>query len=259
MLEIIYIYVSEKDDRLYKAIFIKTEMEDYKVCILAAGIGSRMGLFTKTFNKALIPVQGKPAICHIIEKFGKNLETVVAVGHKKETVIDYLSAAYPDRGLNFVEVDKYTGLGTGPGYSLLQCSEHLQSPFIFLSVDTLVREEIPKPSENWMGLAKVSNTERFCSAKILDSKVIRIDDKVKTDNEFGFIGLAGIKDYEFFWDELESNQNIIGGEIQVSNGLSSLIERGLNAKTFTWFDVGTPDSYEHAVRNYPDGKSYGGE
>ena len=44
-------------------------MENFKVCILAAGIGSRMGSFTNVFNKALLPINGKPAICHIIDKF----------------------------------------------------------------------------------------------------------------------------------------------------------------------------------------------
>ncbi|MEK6819555.1 MAG: hypothetical protein AABY10_06515, partial [Nanoarchaeota archaeon] len=126
-------------------------------------------------------------------------------------------------------------------------------------VDTIVLEEIPAPNENWFGLAKVLDTSRFCSAQVFNGRVVRIDDKVKTDNEFAFIGLAGIKDYGVFWNALESNQNTIGGEIQISNGLTSLVERGLYAKTFTWFDVGTPNSYAHAVRNYPNGTPYRGK
>ena len=98
-------------------------------------------------------------------------------------------------------------------------------------------------------------TSIFCSpCSILSSFC-----PVKTDNEFAFIGLAGIKDYGVFWNALESNQNTIGGEIKISNGLTSLVERGLYAKTFTWFDVGTPNSYAHAVRNYPNGTPYRGE
>ena len=59
-------------------------MENYKVCILAGGIGSRMESFTKYFNKAMLPLQGKPVINHIIEKIPENIETVIALGHLKE-------------------------------------------------------------------------------------------------------------------------------------------------------------------------------
>ena len=62
----------------------QNSVNNYKVCILAGGIGSRMGEFSKTFNKAMIPVQGKPSICHIIEKFPEDVEIVVIVGYKKK-------------------------------------------------------------------------------------------------------------------------------------------------------------------------------
>jgi NDP-sugar pyrophosphorylase family protein len=233
-------------------------MENYKVVILAAGVGSRMENFTKSFNKALIPVQGKPAICHTIEKFPENIVIVIALGYKKESLTDYLKTAYPKRKFSFVDVNKYEGPGTGPGYSLLQCKNELQCPFIFLSVDTLVREDIPAPVSNWFGLAQVPNTERFCSASI-DSeteKITRIDDKIKTDNKFAFIGLSGVKDYEHFWRVLEGNETEIAGEIQVSNGFKSLIEKDMVGKVFTWFDTGTPSSYVHALENYPYGDGY---
>lgn len=237
------------------------KMENYKVVILAAGIGSRMGDFTKTFNKALVPIHGKPAVCHIIEKFSPNVEIVVAVGYKKETVIEYLRYAYPERKITFVDVDKYTGPGTGPGYSLLQCKNHLQCPFIFLSVDTIVRESIPVPNNNWFGVAEVLHTERFCSASLENktNKVVRIDDKVASDNKHAFIGLAGVNDYEFFWDNLSANKNSIAGEIQVSNGFSALMQKNMIGKIFTWFDTGTEKSYNHALSNYPDGEGYDGE
>ena len=233
------------------------QMKDYKACILAAGIGSRMEVFTKHFNKAMLPIQGKPVISHIIEKFPDDVEIVIALGYMGDSLKEYVRTAYPNKRLSFVE--KYTGQGKGPGYRLLQCREHLSSPFIFSAADTLVLEDIPEPKVNWFGLAKVLNIERFCSAKISNRKVIKIEDKVKTDSEFAFVGLAGIKDHEIFLNALESNKNIIGEEIQVSNGLVSLVERDLHAEFFTWFDVGTPTSYTHAIKNYPFGSPYRGE
>jgi len=231
----------------------------YKVCILAAGVGTRMEEFTKTSNKVLLSIKEKPVISHIIEKFPENIEIVIAVGYKKETIVDYLKVAFPQRKLTFIEVDKYEGEGTGPGYSLLQCKPYLQCPFIHFAGDTLVTEPVPKPNKNWLGLAPVSNSERFCSAKLENNQVIRLDDKTKNDNKYAYIGLVGINDYKLFWEALEENKNLIGGEIQVSNGLNVLLKEGFVPEMFTWFDTGTPDSYLHALNNFPNGKSYQGE
>lgn len=231
----------------------------YKVCILCAGVGSRMKEFTKHFNKALIPLSGKPVICHIIEKIPKEVEIVIAGGYLKENLFAYLKTAYPERKFTFVTVDKYEGIRTGPGYSLFCCRNELQCPFVYESADTLFLEHIPEPNENWFGLAKVNDTSRFCSAKMdSNGKIIKIDDKVKTDNEYAFIGLAGVKDYDAFWDALSKNKNLIGGEVQVSNGFSALIQKRMMGKVFSWFDVGTPNAYEYAQKNYPSGKPYGG-
>ena len=81
---------------------------NYKVCILAAGIGSRMEPFTQHINKSLLPVDFKAAISHIIEKFDINIEFVVAVGYLKQTVKDYLECAHKERTFKIVEVDKYS-------------------------------------------------------------------------------------------------------------------------------------------------------
>jgi len=232
---------------------------DYKVCILAAGAGSRMGDFTKVFNKALLPLGGKPAICHIIEKFPDNIDIVIAVGYKKETVIEYLKHNYPNRKLKFVVVDNWNDMGSGPGYSLLCCKEYLQSPFIQFAADTLILGDVPEPTENWIGLAPVSNTKRFCSVALSGNKVIRLEDNTDNHNKYAYIGLFGVNDVVFFWNNLESStNNFIENELQVSNGLAALIRNDLYAVNFSWFDVGTLTSYSHALRNFPDGEPFTG-
>ena len=117
-------------------LLIEVKMNNYKVCILAAGVGNRMGALSEHINKAILPVNFKAVISHIIEKFSQDIEIVMAVGHKKEVIKDYLHLAHPERKITFVEVDKYMGPGTGPGYSILQCKDHLDCPFIFFVADT---------------------------------------------------------------------------------------------------------------------------
>lgn len=233
---------------------------EYKVFIPAGGIGSRMSEFSKTSNKAMVPVHGKPALCHIIEKFPENVEIVIAVGHKKESIIDPLGKYHPKRKITFLEVKKHSGLGAGPGYAILECEHLLQSPFVFVSADTLVKEKIPSPERNWFGISKVGDTSRFCSANVDERGLIsRIDDKIKTDNPYAFIGLAGIKDYHAFLKSLKEDQGLIKGEIQVSNGFKGLMPLGLEGKIFTWFDTGDVHSYQYALQNFPDGPGYAGE
>jgi choline kinase len=228
-------------------------MTNYKVCILTAGVGGRMGGLSDHINKAILPVNFKAVLSHIIEKFPEEAEIVIAVGHKKETVKDYLAISHPERKITVVEIDKYVGPGTGPGYSLLQCREHLNCPFIFVAADTLVIEKIPEPTENWFGIAPVKETEKYCTVKIKNNLIYQLDDKIKTDNRFAFIGLAGIRDYETFFDALEKDKKLKSGEIQVSNGFSNLIEKKLIPTAFTWFDTGTLENYRETNQSFSGG------
>lgn len=230
------------------------KMENYKVCILAAGIGSRMGAISEHISKAILPVNFKAVISYILEKFSKDIEIVIAVGHKKETVIDYISLAHPDRKIEYVKIDNYFGPGTGPGHSLLQCKNHLQCPFIFFVSDTLTLEEIPKPDHNWYGIAPVKETEQYCTVKIKNNLIYEIDDKIKTNNKFAFMGVAGIKDYDVFFEALEKNREVISGEIQVSNGFKKLIEKKLVPLGFTWFDTGSLNNYIETNKNFSGDK-----
>ena len=117
----------------------------------------------------------------------------------KETITEYLACAHVGRKIQIVEVDKYSGKGSGPGYSLLQCRPFLEVPFIFFASDTLVLEEIPPPTNNWLGVAPVVNTKDYCSAVISNGLITRLDDKIESVNRSAFIGLAGVKDYEIFF------------------------------------------------------------
>ncbi len=228
----------------------------YKVCILAAGSGSRMEYLTTHLNKAILPINFKAVISHIIEKFPVDVEFVIAVGYKKETVIDYVRIAHPERTVTFVEIENFIGPGTGPGYSLLQCREHLNVPFIFYTADTIVLEEVPEPTHNWFGIAPVKNTEPYCTVKLKNNLICQLDDKTVNSNRFAFIGLAGILDHEAFFASLEGNTDAPTGELQVSNGFKKLIEHTLTPIGFTWFDTGTLENYKRTDKNFSGEKKF---
>lgn len=206
-------------------------------------MGIRLGELTQTINKSLLPVAGKAVISHIIEKFSPDIEIIIALGYQGEKIKEYLSHAHPERNFTFVEVD-YQSSGTGPAFSLFSCKEYLNCPFIVCAADTIVEVSIPEPDKNWMGVCEVPNTERFCSVKIKDGLICYLDDKKKTTNKFAFIGLAGIKDYQSFFNSLSLNKELINNEMQLSNGLKGLINLELHPEKFDdWYDTGTADSY----------------
>ena len=99
-----------------------------KVCILTAGTGSRLRPLTENINKAILPLGDKAVISHIIDKFSKSTEFIIATGYLSATVKDYLELAHPEHNFTFVDVEHYSGQGCGPGYSLLQCEPFLQGP-----------------------------------------------------------------------------------------------------------------------------------
>jgi len=228
---------------------------NYKVCILAAGPGSPLGQLSKNISHCLLPVNFKPIISYIIEKFPENIEIIIEVGHKKQTVIDYLKLAYPERKFTFVEIDRYLGPGIGPGHSLLQCRDKLQCPFIYFTSDTLVTEEIPLPTENWFGIAPTKEQEKYCTVKIKNNLIYQIDNKVKTDNKFAFIGVAGIKDYEVFWNTLEKREDELHHKYDEIEAFKSLLDKRLIPKSFTWFDTGSIKNYIETNKNFSGEKS----
>ncbi len=230
---------------------------DYKVCILAAGVSRTLGELTKNVNAAILPVNYKASISYAIEKFPSNFEIVIAVGHQKQHLMDYLAIAHPDRNFKYVEVDKYMGPGSGTGYSLLKCKPYLQCPFILFTPDTIVSEDVPPPDKNWVGIAPVRETEKYCTIKIKNDVVYQLDDKIKTNNKFALIGLSGIKDYDAFWASLEKNSDSSRGEVRDIEGFKALIERRLIPIGFTWFDTGSLQNYIETNKNFlGDEKSF---
>ena len=107
------------------------------VCILTAGIGSRMGNIGKRINKSLIQINNKAAISHIIDKFPMSAEFVIGLGYLATQVKQYLKIAHPNNKFKYVFIKNYNKKGSGPGLSLLYCQKYLNKPFFFVSCDTI--------------------------------------------------------------------------------------------------------------------------
>jgi NDP-sugar pyrophosphorylase family protein len=234
---------------------------NYKVCIKAAGKGTRIKA-AQHINKALLPLGDQAVLSLIMNKFPQEVEFVIPVGYRAQLIKDFVSVAHPRRKVTFVDVDKFEGQGSGPGYSLLCCRHHLQCPFIFFACDTVVMESVPEPTSNWIGVASVKDPKSFLVTEVKEGNVRRFFDKTDREGitragadpynvlQNAFIGLAGIQDYVTFWDGLQNNKTLVQGELQVANGLNALLIKGLKTFSFTWFDVGTDENYVETLKQF---------
>ena len=212
---------------------------NFKFCILAAGRGTRNNDIDG-LHKALLPLENKPVISHIIDKLDKKVEVVIAVGYKSNQIKTYLDTIYTDRKIAYVDVYNFDGDGSGPGYSLLSCKDELQAPFIFTSVDTLVKEDavFSFVGDNWLGVSDVNieNSMDYClvrGSKYLDALYYGTGNRA-------YVGMAGIHDYDDFWKALE-DRKILKDEYQVIHGFDGL--DNIKLIDFTWYDTGNNKSY----------------
>ncbi len=219
-------------------------MTDYKLFIPSAGIGSRLGNLTDNTNKALVKVNGKEVISYIVDKFPEDIEIVIALGYKGEQVRYFLQSKYPNRNFTFIEIDNFDGPGSSLGYTMFQCKEHLQCPFVFISNDTIILEKIPEPNENYMGYSSERDVSKFRSVRLNQegNVITELCEKGAQGNIKPYIGLSGVKDWKEFWKVLEKNKESFM-KIGESAGLRLMIETGIPMKgiEFSWFDTGNLD------------------
>lgn len=224
-------------------------MVDYKVLITTSGLGSRLGNLTKCTNKSLVRVGDKPAISHIIECYPSATEFVVTLGHYGTHIKQFLTLAYPNVKFTFVDVDNYSGEGSSLLYSISQCKQHLQSKFIFHACDTILPQNYMSNvvfSENWVIGGEGLNSQVYRTVNVAGNKLININDKGEQHFDLIYVGVAGIQDYQSFWNICDQTLN----ETRSSDLSDCHVIQQLNdvnvIRCSTWFDIGNIDALRQA-------------
>jgi len=106
------------------------------VIIMAGGKGTRLEPFTNVLPKPLVPINEKPVIEHIIEKFIENKISnfFITSNYKSKILKAYFQEMKPKFKLTFVDEPK--PLGTAGGIKLLE--RKLKKPFIVTNCDTII-------------------------------------------------------------------------------------------------------------------------
>lgn len=220
----------------------------FPVLLTTSGTGSRLGELTKSTNKALISVGGKPAISRIIDAYPQDTEFVVTLGYLGQRVRDFLEREYLGRAITYVWIDRYEGSGASLGYSMLQAKGCLQRPFVFHACDTLVVESIRPPEENWIGGMVVypgKPLDQYRTHVVQDGAVVKFQDKGALHADSIHIGLVGIKSYVIFWQTLERLYQLSSGDTGLSDVhvLDAMLCQGVPFRWIpyeVWLDTGNP-------------------
>ena len=225
----------------------------YQVLIPCAGIGSRLRNETKLLNKSLIHIKNKPIISHILEKFPNDCEFIIPVGYRGKDLIDYLNIAHKDRKFIYENISPYEGEGSSLGYTLSKVVDNINDSFVFISCDTLVAEEIPSPELNWIGYSQVSDSSDYRTLEIKNGKILKLNEKLQSNTNNAYIGLAGISNYEDFKEFYKSNKSEFYKKGE-SYPLSKMISQ-FKAQQFTWFDTGSIPGLNNTRLNYESNKN----
>lgn len=220
-------------------------MVEYKVLLTTSGLGSRLGNLTKFTNKSLVRIGKKPSISYIIDSYPNDTEFVVTLGHYGNQVKEFLTLAYPDKNFKFVYVENYEGPGSSLLYSISQCKEYLQCPFIFHACDTVVDKEDIDFSTNWVGGCKQGSSFQYRTLNARDKTLLSINEKGEEFYNYVYIGICGIKEHSLFWKYVDE---IL--EVSDASELSDchVITKMMDHTSFSvidyrkWYDIGNIDS-----------------
>lgn len=142
--------------------------------ILAAGMGKRLGEYTKNCTKCMVPVNGVTLIDRLLgqlSKLGLN-RVVIVVGYKGQKLIDYVGKEYMGVKIEYINNPIYDR--TNNVYSLALAKQHLQEDDSLLIESDLIYDDgifnllINNPYPN---LALVAKYETW-----MDGTMVRIDE-----------------------------------------------------------------------------------
>lgn len=226
-----------------------------KVVILGGGKGTRLRPFTYEIPKLLIPIQGKPIVNHIISNLAKHgvTDVILSLGNMSERVIATLGTG-KDLGVNIEYIVEKKPLGTaGP----LKLAKHmLEEPFVMLNGDILSKIDyrnmfaFHKDSKALGTVALVAVDDprlKYGVVNLSGNKIVNFIEKPKTGKEKGNLVNAGI----YILEPEVINHVPKGFAMLEKDVFPKLAKLGkLAGYTYTgpWYDIGTTENYEKAIK-----------
>ncbi len=248
--------------------------------ILAAGMGKRLGRYTKNATKCMVKVNGKALIEYAIESLVQNgiKKLIIVVGYKGDVLIDFIKSKFNASNLNGMEIEYIENKvydKTNNIYSLyLACDRLVQDDTILLESDLIYKPSIIKqlleskdpnlavvsPFEPWMdGTCTLLDENNYITG-ILDKAHF---DWLHTENYHKTVNIYKFsKDFSknYYVPFLEAYQKAFGKNeyyeqvLKVLSFLSSSVLKGLKVSGEEWYEIDDPADLAIAENRFATGK-----
>jgi NDP-sugar pyrophosphorylase family protein len=229
-----------------------------KAIILVGGEGTRLRPFTYELPKVMLPVQGKPMVQHIIEQLVSHgvKEIILAVYYKAEKIKEYFGNG-SQFGVSIKYVEEPEPIGTaGP---LRLAKKYLNESFFIVWGDILSHLDLTDFARfhkehgglATVALTTVSDPSRYGVAMLNGNKIIGFIEKPEKGKAPSNLINSGMAIME---PEIIEKYIPKTGKAMVEYDIyPKLAQEGkLYGYPFQgqWFDTGTPESYEKAIKEW---------
>jgi NDP-sugar pyrophosphorylase family protein len=229
-----------------------------KALILAGGKGAKMRPLTYELPKAMLPVKGRPILEYTIELLKKNdiREIYIAIGHLGQKIKDHFGdGSRFSVKINYI--DEKRDLGTGG--ALKSALPYMgQENFVLLWGDVLIDLDLADLVDfhiqdnpiMTIALTSVDDPSEYGSVKLHRDMMVDFKEKPKKAADVSHLVTAGVHITNASIAKYFPKKSSFMLEADV---LPRLIEEGeVRGYLFDgqWFDVGTADIYQRAIKQW---------
>lgn len=232
-----------------------------KCLILAGGYGTRLWPITRDKAKALLDINGKPIISHILEKIPSHIEIVVSTNKKFASDFSQWQSTIKKKVELFIEdsTNNTEKLGAIGSINSVVQNKGIKEDLLLIA------------SDNYFEF----NLQEFISSFDGENTLVAIHDihDINKAKQFGVVSLSGNKIIEFSEKPQQPHSSLIATACYIisakalqhlpeycidnKDNLGSfisylLIREPVKAFVFTenWIDIGTIESYNEAISKY---------
>jgi len=229
-----------------------------RAVILAGGKGTRMRPFTYEMPKPLIPVHGKPLVQHIIEVLRKyHIKNIsMSIGYLGDKVKEQFGNG-SNLGVNIDYIEEEKELGTAGSLNLMK--ERPDRTFFMFNGDVLANINLHKMIHfhrknkclATIALTPVDDPSRYGVAKLEEDKILEFIEKPEPGKEPSNLINAGV-----YLLEPGVIDYVPEGRAMMETDVFPRLAKGgeLYGYKFKgqWFDTGTLEAYEKAIKGWKD-------
>ncbi len=247
------IKILKMDDVFRKKSKTKVKKNSIPIVIMAGGKGTRLEPFTSVLPKPLIPINGKPIINHIIDRFGEHgfFEYYVSINYKSRILKAFFEESKKSNNIHFIEEKK--PLGTVGALSKIK--KYVKSHFFVTNCDIIIDcdyNDIIKNHKESKNLVTVVASFRnytipYGDCKISDDGLL---DKIDEKPNINLLANTGM----YIMNKEVINYIPNNQKLDLPQLIQKLRQKNKKIGVFpvsekAWIDVGQWNEYKKAINN----------